>query len=122
MQVQKIQNSNQTSFGVKIGDNFIKIAHNQYNYHIQVNKKQNIYKFNSHVQEFEKAGFDDYELNYEQVMSKKGRRMHHLFAKNDSNPQNKINIIWDNTLERVVNRFMQMDTNTLLKILRQQNG
>ena len=44
-------------FGIKVSKNFIDVAHNYYNYGIGTYKKQNIYRFNEQVKEFEKEYF-----------------------------------------------------------------
>ena len=53
------------NFGIKVSKNFINAVHNHYNYQVGTNKKQNIYRFNNKVKEFEGFGFDNYTLDYE---------------------------------------------------------
>lgn len=95
-------------FGIKVSKNFITAAHNHYNYQVGTNKKQNIYRFNNKVKEFEGFGFDNYTLDYERRL-KNGNWQHYLVAKKEDSNQ-KINIIANrDTLLRIINKFLSMD-------------
>ncbi|MEE3348736.1 MAG: hypothetical protein VZR09_01720 [Candidatus Gastranaerophilaceae bacterium] len=96
-------------FGIKVSKNFINNAHNHYNYQIVKNKKENVYKFNEKVKEYEGFGYDNYTLEYER-RSNNGNWQHYLVAVKDGNEKQKINIISNrNTLVKIINRFLSMN-------------
>jgi len=106
MQINRIQSDN-TSFGIKVSQNFIKAAHNHYNYNVGTNKKQNIYNFNSMVEKFKTFGHNDYTLDYERK-NNSGNWNHYLFVIKDDGTDRR-NITVRNTLLKIINNFMGMN-------------
>lgn len=121
MQARKIQNNIEPAFGVKVSQNFIKVAHNHYNYNVQANKKQNIWRFNNRIDEYGKYGFDDYTLEYEQKIVN-GYRKHFLIAKHDTNPKKNSVILNQSTLVKLVNKFLNMSENEFANTLKHRKG
>ena len=101
-------------FGIKVSKNFIDVAHNHYNYQVGTYKKQNIYRFNEKIKEFEDFGYDDYTINYERKL-KYGNWKHYLvITKDGTNNQRRV-LLKRNTLFRIIEEFLSMDKNEFQK-------
>lgn len=106
MQINKIQNSN-TSFGANVASNFIRVAHNSYNYNNVPNKKNLIWQFNKKVEQYSNFGHDEYTIDYERKLEN-GNWEHYLVAlKNDG--KEKFVIFHRKTLAKIIDRFLQMN-------------
>lgn len=109
MQITHIQNNN-PYFGIKVSDNFIRMAHNQYHFNNVPNKRSLIWQFNNKVEHYSNFGHDDFTIDYERKFQN-GNWEHYLFAVRDDGL--KINIFHRSTFAKIVDRFLQMKKHEL---------
>lgn len=109
MQVNKVQNN--PYFGIKVDPHFIRTAQNQYNYNNVPNKRHLIWEFNQKVEQYSKFGHDNFTLDYEKKLEN-GNWEHYLTATRDDGKK-KIIIFHRSRLNKIIDRFMQMNKHEL---------